>query len=144
MKIVFACDHGGLELKKYLMDKSKEFGYIIHDSGCYENTSVDYPNIVKKAVVDFREQNADFLVITCGSGVGVSIAANRHHDIRALVTDSPYLAALSRQHNHANCLCMGGRITGEGLALDVFKTFVESQPDMSERHVNRVKILGEM
>jgi ribose 5-phosphate isomerase B len=141
-KIVFGSDHGGFDLKKNLIDYCVAQGFFVADAGCESRESVDYPDAVNDAVALFRSQSADFLVLVCGSGVGVSIAANRHPDIRAIVTDNPYLAGLSRRHNHANCLCLGERLTGVDLAVAVLDEFLKTECDNSPRHCRRVKKLG--
>lgn len=143
LKIVFASDHGGFHLRKSLIEYCIAQGMSAIDTGCEDAVSVDYPDIVKTAVEQFRRQNANFLVLVCGSGVGVSIAANRHPDIRAVVTDNPYVASLARQHNHVNCLCLGERLIGLDLAINVLEKFLQTECDNSSRHCRRVEKLGE-
>jgi ribose 5-phosphate isomerase B len=143
-RLVFGSDHGGFHLKKLLMENCSQEGLTVIDAGCYDESSVDYPDVVENAVGKFRDSGSDALILICGSGVGVSIAANRHKDVRAVLTDNPVSAVLSRQHNHANCLCMGERLTGPDMAWEVLKSFLCTPVDDSERHCRRVGKLGEM
>jgi len=143
-KVVFGSDHGGFRLKGELLEFAKTLGAEVFDTGCFNEASVDYPDITRDAVSLFDEQSADFLVIVCGSGIGVSIAANRFSNIRAVVTDNIYAARLARQHNHANCLCLGARLTGPDQAREVFLSFVSEKVDASERHARRVAKLGDL
>ena len=143
-KVVFGSDHGGFHLKGELLVFAKEQGAEVYDSGCFSEASIDYPDVARDAVKVFDARQADFLILICGSGIGVSIAANRYSRIRAVVTDNIYAAKLARQHNHANCLCMGARLTGPDQAREVFLSFVSEEVDTSERHARRVAKLGEL
>jgi len=143
-KIVLSSDHGGTELRQSLAKFCSQAGHQVVELGPDVACSVDYPTEVQTAVREYLAQAADFLILVCGSGVGVSIAANRHRQIRAVLTDNPYVAALSRQHNHANCLCLGQRVIGLDLAIAVLQAFLDGQCDQSERHVRRVKQLEEL
>ena len=142
--IIFASDHGGVALKDSLVQFSSELGYHPLDLGVQAQDSEDYPDIVLKAVEVFKAESVPFMVLICGSGVGVCMAANRFACIRAVSTDNPYLARLARQHNHANCLCMGERTIGTDLAREVLAVFLKTQEDLSQRHGRRVKKLGQL
>jgi len=141
--LVFSADHGGIDLKNKLVAHAGSLGHTVVDVTRTQGESVDYPDEVGAAVGYFLQGQADFLVLVCGSGVGVSIAANRHHKIRAVLADNPYTAALARAHNHANCLCLGQRLVGEDMACAVLDSFIANQPDLSERHKRRVHKLEE-
>ena len=136
--IVFASDHGGVNLRKILQKEARDAGYLVEDCGTNGLDSVDYPDQVGLAIESFFRLNAKYLVLVCGSGVGVSIAANRHPKMRAVMAVNTTQARLSREHNHANCLCLGERLTGIDLAKEIFYCFVNTDPDMSERHCRRV------
>ncbi len=141
-RIIFASDHGGVALKKALLECSRDLGFSPVDMGTQSRESVDYPDIVARAVAMFEERSAHYMVLVCGSGLGVCMAANRFCKMRAFSTDNPFLARLARQHNHANCLCLGERIIGVGLAMEVMKVFLGAEQDSSERHARRVEKLG--
>lgn len=141
--IVFASDHGGVSLRELLMRHAQSLDCEIHDCGTNEFEPVDYPDLAKLAVSAFLRLKADFIVLVCGSGVGMSIAANRHFDVRAVLAANVDQARLSREHNHANCLCLGERLTSTDEAKKILESFIESTPDMSERHCRRVAKLEE-
>jgi len=140
--IVFASDHGGINLRESLARECSRRGYEIFDASSDQKGSVDYPDVVSSALKTFHEKKAHFLVLVCGSGVGVSIAANRDPLIRAVCTDSVTVARLAREHNHANCLCLGERLTGPDLAREVLQEFLGTSVDSDERHRRRVSKLG--
>ena len=136
--IVFASDHGGVNLRKVLQEEAKLAGFLVEDYGVHENVSIDYPDQVNLAVENFLRLGAEYLVLVCGSGIGVSIAANRNPKLRAIVAINTTQARLAREHNHANCLCLGERITGVDLAKEIFYCFINTDPDLSDRHCRRV------
>ena len=140
--VVFSSDHGGVGLRKQLVAHAKSIGCVVHDVGPSSPDSIDYPDQVQKALAEFYKLNADFIVLICGSGIGVSMAANRDRRIRAVVAANSVQAQLARQHNHANCLCLGARLTNFGEAKEIFNCFMQTEPDMSERHCRRVAQLG--
>tara|TARA_Y100000589_G_scaffold95179_1_gene89862 strand:- start:47 stop:499 length:453 start_codon:yes stop_codon:yes gene_type:complete len=136
--IVFASDHGGLNLRKALQKEAHSAGFVVEDCGVNSLEPVDYPEQVSIAIQNFLRLKAKYLVLICGSGIGVSIAANRHPELRAVVAANTTQARLSREHNHANCLCLGERLTGIDLAKEIFYCFVNTKPDLSDRHCRRV------
>tara|TARA_Y100001968_G_scaffold117925_1_gene107373 strand:- start:122 stop:574 length:453 start_codon:yes stop_codon:yes gene_type:complete len=136
--IVFASDHGGVNLRKILQKEAESAGFIVEDCGTHSLDSVDYPEQVSIAVENFIKLKAEYLILICGSGIGVSIAANRHPKLRAVVATNTTEARLSREHNHANCLCLGERLIGIDLAKEIFYCFVNTDPDLSDRHCRRV------
>ena len=143
-RLVFSADHGGISLKDLLKNAAVQAEHEVLDLCPTTGESVDYPKVVQEAVRQFLASGSDFLILVCGSGVGVCMAANRHPEIRAVLTDQPYIARLARQHNQANCLCLGERVMGRDLAIDVLHTFITTQPDLAERHQNRVRQLGDL
>lgn len=140
--LIFSSDHGGVELRNRLVLHAKAIGCKVVDVGPDNLDSVDYPDQVHNALSEFFRLKADFIVLICGSGIGVSIAANRDRRIRAVVAANSAQARLARQHNHANCLCLGARLTEFREAKEIFNCFIETEPDMSERHCRRVAQLG--
>jgi len=155
-KIFIASDHAGYEFKEALRLKSLalmiEHGYEFIDLGTHTLESVDYPDYAKSLHDHLSaeqkqkgntENKEPFGVLICGSGVGVSIMANRFPEIRAVLAESTTVARLAREHNHANVLCLGARIIHIDTALQILKIFLESKPDESERHLKRIKKLYE-
>ena len=155
-KILIASDHAGYEFKEALRLKSQailaERGYEFHDLGTHTLESVDYPDYAKALYQNLTptqkqkgsSENKDtFGVLICGSGVGVSIMANRYPEIRAVLAESTTVARLAREHNHANVLCLGARITNIDSAIQILKMFLDSKPDESDRHVKRINKLYE-
>ena len=138
--LVFASDHAGYELKEKL--KAAANGYKILDLGTNNSTeSVDYPDFGKAAADAIASGKADFGVVICGSGIGISIAANRNPKIRCALCTNAETAKLSRQHNNANMLAIGARITSEKDAAAIMQTFLTTQFE-GGRHEKRVEKLG--
>ncbi len=136
--IALGCDHGGFELmqevKKYLDEKKLEY----KDFGCYGTESVDYPDYAKKASHAIVCGECDKGILICGTGIGVSITANRIPGIRAALCTDCYCAELTRLHNDANVLAMGGRVVGFGLAVKIVDTFLNTPFSDEERHKRRI------
>lgn len=112
MKIALGCDHGGFllkeEVKKHLSDRGLEF----EDFGCYSTESCDYPDMAERPCAAVLDGSCDFALLFCGTGIGISIAANKHRGIRAACCSDCFSARATRLHNNANVLCMGGRVVG--------------------------------
>ncbi len=143
MKLLIASDHAGFALKEKLKHKAAILGVTFEDLGTDSENSVDYPDYAKLVCEKLlRDQNNTLGVIVCGSGVGVSIAANRYAGIRAVLAESEEVAKLGREHNHANVLCMGSRIVSEEKATAILKAFLSAQPEAGERHLRRIEKLG--
>lgn len=137
MQIAIGCDHAGVELKKQIIEFLKEEGYDVLDCGTYTSDSVDYPDIAKKVAIKVIEEAIPGILI-CGTGIGISIAANKIPGIRAAVCQNLFTARLAREHNDANILALGARVTGNGLALEIVKTFITTK-FLSGRHQRRVE-----
>jgi ribose 5-phosphate isomerase B len=135
--IVVACDHAGLPLKEEIVAALGEMGVEHVDLGTHEAASVDYPDYAHRAAKMVEHGEHRFAILVCGSGVGMSIAANKHPGIRAVVCSEPYSAAMARRHNDANVLCMGARVVGPGLAREILEAFL-AQEFEGGRHVRRV------
>ncbi len=138
MKIALAADHGGYELKNIIIKYLKNLNYECIDFGINENESVDYPDYAHPVCESITKGETDFGILVCGTGIGMSMSANKHHGIRAACCSDTYSAKLTRMHNDANVLCLGGRVVGEGLALDIVKLFVETEFE-GGRHSKRVE-----
>jgi len=139
--VAIANDHAGLMLKQLLLGEIEQLGFTALDLGTNTADSVDYPdfgNAVAKAVTDGRAQ---FGIAICGSGIGISIAANRHKGIRAALCSTGLAAELSRQHNDANILCLGARLIGDAEARECVKRFLATKFE-GGRHAKRIEKLG--
>lgn len=138
--IVLASDHGGYLAKKALLGYIAKHHEVI-DMGCYSEESCDYPDLAKKACEEVIKRQC-LGVLICGTGIGISIAANKHKGIRCALVHNSLEARLTRQHNNANVLAMGGRIIGEELMKDIVDTFLSTEfLSSEERHVRRVNKL---
>ncbi|MBT5186228.1 MAG: ribose 5-phosphate isomerase B, partial [Kordiimonadaceae bacterium] len=134
--IAIASDHGGFELKEVLKADLEEMGLAIVDLGCYDTSSVDYPDYANKLAAALQNESATRGILVCGSGIGISIAANRHSHIRAALVHDALTAKLSREHNNANVIVLGGRTTGIEVARDCLKVFLNTKFE-GGRHQNR-------
>ena len=139
-KIGVGSDHAGVNLKNKIAEFLKEKGYEVTDYGTNSTASCDYPVYAKAVAKSVANGENERGIICCGSGIGVSIAANKVKGVRAVVAHEPYSAMLSRLHNDANVLCLGERITGESLALDIVETWLHSEYE-GGRHQRRVDML---
>lgn len=140
MKIVIGCDHGALELKKEVLKVLAEFKDIAtEDVGTFDAESVDYPDIAEKVCGKITKGEADRGIVLCGTGIGISIAANKIKGIRAALCGDVFSARMSREHNDANVLAMGGRVTGFGPAGEIVRTWVTTEFSKGERHVRRIE-----
>jgi ribose 5-phosphate isomerase B len=143
MKIVIASDHGGFELKEAIKDHLIKKGYSIEDIGVYSTESVDYPEYGKKAALMVANKEVDRGIIVCGTGIGISIAANKVKGIRCALCTNEYMAKMSRLHNNANVLALGGRVIGTGLALDIVDVWLSTEFE-GGRHENRINKIMEI
>lgn len=140
MKIVIGCDHGALELKKEVLKVLAEFKDIeTEDVGTFDAESVDYPDIAEKVCGKITKGEADRGIVLCGTGIGISIAANKIKGIRAALCGDVFSARMSREHNDANVLAMGGRVTGFGPAGEIVRTWVTTEFSHGERHIRRIE-----
>ncbi|WP_295918688.1 ribose 5-phosphate isomerase B [Anaerovibrio lipolyticus] len=140
MKIVIGCDHGALELKREVLKVLAEFKDIeTEDVGTFDAESVDYPDIAEKVCGKITKGEADRGIVLCGTGIGISIAANKIKGIRAALCGDVFSARMSREHNDANVLAMGGRVTGFGPAGEIVRTWVTTEFSQGERHVRRIE-----
>lgn len=126
MNVVIGADHGGFDLKEQLIVLLRELGHEIIDVGCYSLDSVDYPDIAGKVREKLLAGNGDRGILICGTGIGMSIAVNRSMEIRAALCHDEYTARMSREHNDANVLCLGARVTGQGVAEEIVKVWMET------------------
>ena len=139
--IAIGSDHGGFELKKKLMEHLSERGLEYKDFGTYSSASCDYPVYAKAVANAVASGKCDRGIIICGTGIGVSITANKVRGIRAALCGDCFSAEATRQHNDANVLCMGARVVGEGLALKIADTFLDTPFSNDERHIRRISMI---
>ena len=137
--IIIGSDHGGFNLKTVIVKHLQELGYEVSDLGCYNTDSYDYPVIANAVAEKVLEKNAKGILV-CGTGIGVSIAANRHKGIRASHCTDTFTARMTRLHNDSNILCLGERITGTGLALDIVDIWLKTDFE-GGRHQRRIDML---
>ena len=145
MKIAIGCDHGGFQLKGEIISYLKEEGYEVQDFGTYSEESCDYPDYAVKVAESVASKENELGIIICGTGIGVSIVANKVPGIRAALCSDTFSAHATRQHNNANILTMGQRVVGPGLALDIVKTFLTSEYEggRHERRIEKIKQIEE-
>lgn len=143
MKIAIASDHGGFALKQNVIMYLEAEGHEVSDLGCYSEESVDYPQFGRSCAQAVARHNADRGIVICGSGIGISIAANKVKGIRCALCTSVEMAKLSRQHNNANMLALGGRLTELPDALDIVRAWLTTEFE-GGRHERRVAQLDEM
>ena len=141
MKIAIGSDHGGYKLKEHLKKYLIKAGYTPKDFGCNSLASVDYPDIAKSVAKAVAQQKFKFGIIVCGTGIGVSMTANKVKGIRAALCHNNFTAQMAREHNNANVLCLGGRILSKAKAIGILKTFLKTS-FAGGRHLRRVKKIG--
>lgn len=135
--IAIACDQAAYDLKLDVIKHLEERGIKYTDHGTYSTDSVNYPEYAHKVCVDIQEGKAELGILICGTGIGMSMAANKHKGIRAAVCCDTFSAEMTRRHNDANVLCFGARVLGKGVALQIVDAFLDA-PFEGGRHKTRV------
>ena len=141
MNIALGCDHGGFGLKQEILSYLQQAGYAVNDLGCHSEESVDYPDFAERVCAAIGSRKADRGILICGTGIGMSMAANRYRHIRAALCQEPFSARMSREHNDANVLCLGGRVLGPSLALDIVRVWLATEC-AGGRHLRRITMMG--
>lgn len=141
MKIAIGSDHGGFDCKQLIIDQLEKLGQDVMDVGCYSRESVDYPAFADAVCAKVRSGECERGILICGTGIGMSIAANRYRDIRAALCHEAYTARMSREHNNANVLCLGGRVLGVEIVLEIVTTWVQTE-FAGGRHQRRLDMLS--
>lgn len=141
--IALGCDHGGYELMQEVKAFLDKKGYEYKDFGCYSKASVDYPEYARKVAHAILDGSCEKGILICGTGIGISIAANKIPGIRAALCTDCFCAQATREHNDANILAMGGRVVGPGLATKIVETFLETPFSNDERHIRRIRLIEE-
>ena len=137
MKYIIGNDHGGLDLEEVVKDELEKLGHEVYHVGAYDSESVDYSDYAKKACTEVIEGRADFAILICGTGLGMSISANKIQGIRAACVSEAYSARMSRAHNNAKTLCMGARVIGSETCRMIVDEFVNTKFE-GGRHQRRV------
>lgn len=138
MKIAFGCDHGGIVLKPEIMEYLEKNGHEVIDFGTKDESSVDYPDYALPAAECVARGEADFGILICGTGIGISITANKVPGIRCALLSDTFSAHATREHNDANMMALGGRTVGPGLAVDIVDIFLKTPFSQGERHQSRI------
>lgn len=143
MRVGLGADHGGFELKekikKYLIDK----GYDVHDYGTHSSDSVDYAQFARKVSEAVLSEEVDRGILFCGTGIGIGISANKIQGIRCACISEPYSAKMSRRHNNANVIAIGGRVVAQGLAELIVDSYLEEEFE-GGRHQRRIDQIAEL
>jgi len=138
MNIGISCDHGAFEYKEILKDMLQKEGHMVTDFGTYDKNSCDYPDFAAACAKSVAQKKNDFGIVICGTGIGVSISANKVHGIRCALCSEPLSAKLTREHNNANMLAMGQRIIGEEMMKEIVHVFLNTPFSKDERHQRRI------
>ena len=136
--VVIASDHAGFDFKAEIRDWLVAVGVAVIDLGTHDRESVDYPDFADEVAAALRDEKAERGIVICGTGLGISIAANRHRDVRAALCHDVTTARLARQHNDANVIALGARTSGVETAKDCVTTFLTTAFEGGERHSRRV------
>lgn len=143
MKIAFGCDHVGIEHKKLVIDHLESKGIQVEDLGTYSTERTDYPQYGLAVANAVANQNADLGILICGTGVGISLSANKVPGIRAVVCSDPYTARLSKEHNNTNILAFGSRVVGIELAKMIIDSWLEAEFE-GGRHQKRIDQIAQI
>ena len=141
--IAIGSDHGGYELKGEVIAWLKENNYEYMEFGCMDGNSIDYPNVAEEVCAKVLDGTAESAILLCGTGTGISMAANKINGIRAALCTDTYMAKYTRLHNNSNTLCMGGRVLGAGAALEIVDTFLHTGFE-GGRHQRRIDLLTDI
>ncbi|MBQ2275025.1 MAG: ribose 5-phosphate isomerase B [Lachnospiraceae bacterium] len=139
--IALGCDHGGYSLKEEVKKHLEERNIAYKDYGCDSTESCDYPIYAKKVAQAVASKECEQGILICGTGIGISIAANKVKGIRAALCHDCFSAQATREHNNANILAMGARVVGPGLALKIVDTFLDTEFSNDERHIRRINMI---
>ena len=143
MKIAIGCDHGGFVLKESVIDFLNNAGFEVIDCGTYSDASVDYPIYGEKVARLVAKGECEKGIVMCGTGIGISIAANKVNGIRCALCHDEYTAKMTAMHNNSNVLAMGGRVVTPEMAIKIVKTWLDT-PFEGGRHINRVNMFTEI
>ena len=136
--IALGSDHGGYDLKCQVIEHLEERGIAYRDFGCFDKASCDYPDFGKAAARAVAEGECEKGIVVCTTGIGISIAVNKTPGVRCALCTDPYLARMTRLHNDANMLALGGGVTGKNLALEIVDVFLDTEFSEGENHIRRI------
>jgi len=142
-KIILGADHGGYELKNTVKAHLLSLGYEVTDVGTDSAQSCDYPVFASRLCKKIQSGEAELGILVCGTGIGMSMAANKHRGIRAACCSDTFSARLTRLHNDANVLCIGARVVGAGLAIDLVEAFINAEFE-GDRHIKRLSLIEDI
>ena len=142
-KIILGADHGGYELKNTVKAHLLSLGYEVTDVGTDSAQSCDYPVFASRLCKKIQSGEAELGILVCGTGIGMSMAANKHRGIRAACCSDTFSARLTRLHNDANVLCIGARVVGAGLAIDLVEDFINAEFE-GDRHIKRLSLIEDI
>lgn len=144
-RIYIGADSAGFNLKEEFKEHLITLGYVVEDMGCNSTASCHYPEFASRVCEKVQaELDCSFGILICGTGIGMSMAANKHNGIRAACCSDTFSARLTREHNDANMLCFGERVVGAGLALELVDAFINAEYMNSGNHITRVAMLSEI
>lgn len=141
MKVVVANDHGAVERTKKILEHLKERGIEYTYLGTAEEKNVDYPDMAEKAVMEYRKGGYDYGILLCGTGIGISLAANKMKGIRCALVENTYASIKTREHNNSNFIAFGGRIDYPESVLEMLDAFLDTPFSNEERHIRRIEKL---
>ncbi|MFC2009380.1 ribose 5-phosphate isomerase B [Chloroflexota bacterium] len=143
MRVALGCDHRGLSFKQAIISLLGDMGHSYEDFGCYNTTSADYPDFAKKVAVAVAEGKFDLGILICSTGIGMCITANKVKGIRAALCHNLFTASRARQHNDANLLCLGEDVLGQGLVMEIVRTFIDTKFEggRHSRRLDKIKAL---
>ena len=139
--IALACDHGGFDMKQIVIEYLEENGIEYKDFGCYDKTSCDYPVFARPAAEAVASGECEKGILVCTTGIGISIVANKVKGVRAALCNDPYAAKMTRLHNDANVLALGGGMIGKNMAIDILETFLSTEFSEGENHIRRISLI---
>lgn len=141
MHLYFGSDHGGYQMKEVLKEWAKGAGYEFTDLGCFSEEVCDYPDIAKEVCEKVKQDSGSKGVLVCGTGIGMSIAANKFRGIRAALCTNEFMAQMAREHNDAQIICMGGRVSDDAMAKKMLEVFLKTNFSEKDRHKIRIEKL---
>lgn len=141
--LAIGCDHGGFELKNHIINHLKDRNTEIKDFGCFDEISCDYPDIARTVCESVVSGECDRGILVCGTGIGMSMAANKIKGIRAAHLTDVYSAKMTKMHNNANVICLGGRVTGRELAFMIVDAWLDAE-FAGGRHQTRIDKIAEL
>ena len=139
--IALACDHGGFDMKQIVIEYLEEKGIAYKDFGCYDKTSCDYPVFARPAAEAVASGECEKGIVVCTTGIGISIVANKVKGVRAALCNDPYAAKMTRLHNDANVLALGGGMIGKNMAIDILDAFLNTEFSEGENHIRRISLI---